>query len=170
MQIPFDQLAPFCLLLFGYLRVSIPGKIHQIQFFIDIVKIDGLELLDGGISDSIPIKKFREMGYEKNILILTQHNGYRKTKSSIIPLLKMKMGKKYPNLIHDMEIRHNEYNKTLDYIKELEKEGSVYVIRPKNPITIKRTERDPNKLRLLYNVGYKEGLEHIEAMKKFLNQ
>ena len=59
--------------------------------------------------------------------------------------------------------------KHLDYIKELEKEGSVYVIRPKNPITIKRTERDPNKLRLLYNVGYKEGLEHIEAMKKFLN-
>ena len=47
------------------------------------------------------------------------------------------MGKKYPNLIHDMEIRHNEYNKTLDYIKELEKEGSIYVIRPKNPITIK---------------------------------
>ncbi|MPN39582.1 hypothetical protein SDC9_187110 [bioreactor metagenome] len=44
MQIPFDQLAPFCLLLFGYLRVSIPGKIHQIQFFIDIVKIDGLGL------------------------------------------------------------------------------------------------------------------------------
>ena len=135
-----------------------------------IVKINGLELLDGGISDSIPIKKFREMGYEKNILILTQHNGYRKTKSSILPLLKMKMGKKYPNLIHDMEIRHNEYNKTLDYIKELEKEGSIYVIRPKNPITIKRTERDPNKLRLLYNVGYKEGLEHIDAMKKFLNQ
>lgn len=135
-----------------------------------IVKINGIELLDGGISDSIPIKKFREMGYEKNILILTQHNGYRKTKSSILPLLKMKMGKKYPNLIHDMEIRHNEYNKTLDYIKELEKEGSIYVIRPKNPITIKRTERDPNKLRLLYNVGYKEGLEHIDAMKKFLNQ
>ena len=37
-------------------------------------------------------------------------------------------------------------------------------------LQLKRTERDPNKLRLLYNVGYKEGLEHIDAMKKFLNQ
>ena len=35
----------------------------------NIVEIDGFKMLDGGISDSIPIHKFMEMGYEKNIVI-----------------------------------------------------------------------------------------------------
>ena len=135
----------------------------------NIVKIDGYEMLDGGISDPIPIHKFMEMGYEKNIIVLTQHDGYEKKKSGILPLLKIKMKRKYPNLYHDMEIRHEIYNKTLADIKELEKDGKVYVIRPKNPITISRTENDPDKLKALYDIGYKEGLEHISGIETFLN-
>lgn len=133
-----------------------------------IVKIDGIEMLDGGISDSIPIRKFREMGYEKNIVILTQHNGYRKKKSNALPLIKLKLGKQYPNLVHDMETRHEMYNQTLDALKEMESRGEVYIIQPKDPITIKRTERDPEKLKKLYDIGRKEGKEHLEKIKKFL--
>lgn len=133
-----------------------------------IVKIDGIEMLDGGISDSIPIRKFREMGYEKNIVVLTQHNGYRKKKSNALPLIKLKLGKKYPNLVHDMEIRHEMYNQTLDALKEMESRGEVYIIQPKDPITIKRTERDPEKLKNLYDIGRKEGTWHLEKIKKFL--
>jgi len=33
----------------------------------NIVEIDGFKMLDGGISDSIPIHKFMEMGYEKTL-------------------------------------------------------------------------------------------------------
>lgn len=133
-----------------------------------MVEINGIKMLDGGISDSIPIHKFREMGYEKNVIILTQHDGYRKKKTGILPLMKLRMGKKYPNLVHDMEIRHEMYNQTLDDIKEMEKAGEVYVIRPKNPIEIKRTERDPEKLKALYDTGRKEGIEHLEGIRKFL--
>ena len=133
-----------------------------------IVEIDGTPMLDGGISDSIPIHKFREMGYEKNIVVLTQHDGYRKKKSSILPLLKLRLGKKYPNLIHDMEIRHEKYNQTLDDLKEMESRGEVYIIRPKKPVTISRTERDPKKLQALYDTGRAEALEHLEAVKQFL--
>lgn len=133
-----------------------------------IVEIDGIPMLDGGISDSIPIHKFREMGYEKNIVVLTQHDGYRKKKSSILPLLKLRLGKKYPNLIHDMEIRHEKYNQTLDDLKEMESRGEVYIIRPKKPVTISRTERDPKKLQALYDTGRAEALEHLEAVKQFL--
>lgn len=134
-----------------------------------IVEIDGIKMLDGGISDSIPIHKFREMGYEKNVIILTQHDGYRKKKNRILPLIKLRMGKKYPNLVHDMEVRHEMYNKTLDDIKKMEEAGEVYVIRPEHPIEIKRTETDPKKLKALYDTGRKEGLEHLEGMKKFLH-
>ena len=133
-----------------------------------IVEIDGMKMLDGGISDSIPIHKFREMGYKKNIIILTQHDGYRKKKSEALPIIKLKMGKKYPNLVHDMEIRHEMYNKTLDDIREMEKSGEVYVIRPKEPIKIKRTEKDAAKLKALYDIGKREGDMHIDRIKDFL--
>lgn len=133
-----------------------------------IVEIDDKQMLDGGMSDSIPIHKFREMGYEKNIVVLTQHNGYRKKKSNALPLIKLKLGRKYPNLVHDMEIRHEMYNQTLDDLKEMESRGEVYIIQPKDPITINRTERDPEKLNALYNTGRKEALEHLEEIKKFL--
>ena len=96
----------------------------------NIVEIDGFKMLDGGISDSIPIHKFMEMGYEKNVVILTQHDGYRKKKNSMLPLIRLKLGKKYPNLVHDLEVRHIMYNKTLDDLKELERKGLVYIIRP----------------------------------------
>lgn len=134
----------------------------------NIVEIDGQKMLDGGIADPIPIHAFQKMGYDRNVIILTQHDGYRKKKSSALPLIKLKMGKKYPNLVHDMEIRHEMYNKTLDDIREMEKKKQVYVIRPNNPIEIKRTETDPEKLKALYETGRKEGLQHIENIKKFL--
>ena len=133
-----------------------------------IVEIGNKKMLDGGISDSIPIHQFRKMGYEKNIVILTQHNGYRKKKTNTIPLVKLKYGKKYPNLVHTMEIRHEVYNRTLDDLHQMKEDGEVYIIQPKEPITIKRTERDPEKLKALYEIGRREGLEHLENVKKFL--
>lgn len=133
-----------------------------------IVEIDGVQMLDGGISDPIPIHKFREMGYKKNIVILTQHNGYRKKKSSSLPFIRLKMGRKYPNLVRDMEIRHEIYNQTLDDLKEMEARGEVYIIQPQKPITIKRTERNPDKLKSLYDIGRREGMEHLLKLTTFL--
>ena len=48
-------------------------------------------MLDGGIADPIPIHEFQKMGYDRNVIILTQHDGYRKKKSSALPLIKLKM-------------------------------------------------------------------------------
>ncbi len=135
-----------------------------------IVSVDGKQMLDGGISDSIPIRKFREMGYEKNIVILTQHEGYKKKKSKILPFIQLKMNRKYPAIVEDMRIRHKVYNQTLDDLKEMEERGEVYIIRPENPIKINRTERNPQKLKELYEVGRKEGEKHLDSMKKFLHQ
>lgn len=133
-----------------------------------IVEIDGIQMLDGGISDPIPIHQFQKMGYDKNIVILTQHNGYRKKKSSALPFIKLKMGRKYPNLVHDMEIRHKIYNRTLDDLIAMESRCEVYIIQPKEPITIGRTERNPQKLQALYDTGRKEGMEHLKKIQEFL--
>ncbi len=42
------------------------------------VKIGERQLLDGGISDSIPVNWFCSIGYEKNLVVLTRPEGYRK--------------------------------------------------------------------------------------------
>lgn len=42
MQITFDQLSPLSFFLLGYFRITISGKIYQIHFIINIIKVDRL--------------------------------------------------------------------------------------------------------------------------------
>lgn len=133
------------------------------------VCIDDYELLDGGISDSIPITWFMKQGYEKNIVILTQHEGYKKKKSKIIPLFKLFL-KDYPEITKCMKRRHIRYNAALAKIKTLKKQGKVLVIQPSEALTISRTERDPDKLWEVYKLGRKDGLAQLENIKAFLKR
>ena len=132
-----------------------------------VVEVDGLKLLDGGIADSIPIEWFRSIGYEKNIIVLTQHKGYRKHKSSALPFIKLSL-KKYPKVYEAMARRHEMYNKTLYKIEEMQKDGSVYVLQPSVNFHMKRIENDPEKLEELYQLGRKDALVHLDEIREFL--
>lgn len=133
------------------------------------VKINDKEYLDGGISDSIPIKKSIADGNKKNVVILTRDKTYRKGKNSLMPIMKLKY-KKYPNFVKSMADRHIIYNETLDFIKELEKNGEAFVIRPKNPVQIGRTEKNREKLEALYNDGYNDAKDCYEELLKYLGK
>ena len=132
-----------------------------------IVEIDGLKLLDGGISDSVPLKYFESIGYDRNIVILTQPYGYRKGKNRSIPFLKIKY-RKYPKLIEGMKRRHEMYNSTLEYVEKREKEGSIFVIRPEEKLPIKRIESDPVCLRQVHDLGRKVATENLKKITDFL--
>ncbi|MEG1731974.1 MAG: patatin family protein [Longicatena sp.] len=132
-----------------------------------IVEIDGKKLLDGGGTDSIPIKHFQEIGYNKNIVVLTQCKEYRKGKNSLLPFIK-KTYKKYPKFIKAMENRHIEYNRTLDELSLMEKEGSVFIIRPSSPVTISRLEKNVHNLKALYDQGYQDAKDQYEALMEFI--
>lgn len=134
-----------------------------------IVKIDGEEYLDGGITDSIPIKKSIEDNHEKNVVILTRDKNYRKSKPGFISLLKMKY-KKYPNLIKALENRYKMYNNTLDFLEEKRKENKVFIIQPKEPVNISRVEKNKDKLKALYDQGYNDAKEKYEELIKLLNE
>lgn len=117
-----------------------------------IVEIDGAKLLDGGISNSIPVAYFESIGYTKNVVILTQPQNYRKEKNRMLPLIRMKY-RKYPNLIKALENRHLMYNAELELIAKQEKRGELFVIRPDSPLPVKRAEKDPAKLKACYEIG-----------------
>ncbi len=135
----------------------------------EIVRIDGKELLDGGIADSIPVKFFQNIGYDKNVVILTQPKGFVKKKNALLPFMRVKY-KKYPNFIKTIENRHNDYNETTKYIFEEEKKGNLFVICPKEQLPVKRTEKDPEKLRETYEIGRRVAGEYLDGLKKFLNE
>lgn len=133
------------------------------------VKINDKEYLDGGIYDSIPIKKSIADGNKKNVVILTRDSTYRKGKNSLMPIIKLKY-KKYPNFVKSMADRYIVYNEILDFIKELEDNGDVFVIRPKKPVNIGRTEKNREKLEALYNDGYNDAKDCYEELLKYLGK
>ena len=52
----------------------------------------------------------------------------------------------------------------------MEKEGSVFVIRPSKPVEIGRLEKDITKLKALYDEGYNDAKKHYEALLEFMNK
>lgn len=130
------------------------------------VKLDGYELLDGGVSDSIPVNWMLERS-DKTVIVLTRDKSYHKEPMKYIHLLK-KAFKEYPNLQKALENRYIVYNKTLDEIEQLEREGKVFVIRPSKPIACAMIEKDPDHLQEIYDIGRRDALHYLEDLKKYL--
>lgn len=133
------------------------------------VELEGRKLLDGGISDSIPITYMVERGYDKNIVVLTQCGDYRKGKNNLLPIIRHNY-KKYPKLVEALADRHLRYNQTLDDLEQLEKEGKAFIIRPSKPVTISRIEKNLEKLQALYEEGYQDAKNQYEAMMHYLGK
>ena len=133
------------------------------------VHIEGEEYLDGGVADSIPVVKALRDGNKKVVLVLTRDSSYRKEPNKLMPIIKLKY-KSYPKLIELMEKRHRIYNKTLKRIEKFEKEGKIFVIRPKSVVEIGRLEKDTKKMKALYNVGYNEAKESFDKLMDYLNK
>lgn len=132
-----------------------------------IVEVDGYKLLDGGISDSIPISFFEEKGYNKKVLILTQPIDFTKQKNPLTFLMKIFL-RKYPMVIKAMEERHTSYNKTLEYIRKKEENGDIFVIRPGEKIAAKRIEHNPDKLEKAYQQGRNKANAVLNDLKRYL--
>lgn len=132
-----------------------------------IVEIEGRKLLDGGIADSIPVRYFQTIGYDRNVVVLTQPDGYRKEKNSILPLIKLKY-KRYPNLVAAMANRHNVYNETLETIAREEAAGRLLVLRPPEPLPVDRVEKDPEHLKAAYMIGRQTAKKCLAEVKAYL--
>ena len=133
----------------------------------NIVNADGYKLLDGGLSDSIPLKFFQNIGYEKNVVILTRPRGYVKEASKSLPLVRKKL-KAYPNFIRTMEDRPNMYNAQTKYIFEQEKAGNTFVICPEEALAISDFDKSIKKIENVYNAGREIAEKNLDKLKEFL--
>lgn len=117
-----------------------------------VVWVDGRPLLDGGLADSIPVDQAMAMGYTRNVVVLTRARGYRKPASDF--KLPRFVYRRYPRLRLLLSRRAEIYNRQLDEVERLEREGRVLVIRPAAPPAVGRLEMDTRKLVELYDEGY----------------
>lgn len=138
-----------------------------LPFMAPAIEFQGRTLMDGGISDPIPIRKAMTDGVQKNVIVLTKPKGYRKKKSSFSWLPRY-VYKDYKGLHKALEIRYKMYNETLDYIEELEDRNEIVVIRPSQDLKVGRVERNPDKLTRLYEVGYEDAKHSFESLKDWL--
>jgi len=137
-------------------------------FVSKVVQLENGKYLDGGIADSIPIEKCKELGYDKIIVVLTRPIDYRKKKPNEI-LAKIKYSK-YPNLVHTINNRYINYNNSVEKVIDLEKKKEIFVIRPSKKIDIKRIEKDEQKLQDMYELGLEDCRKNMEELKKYIGQ
>ena len=135
------------------------------------VRIGDKLYLDGGIADSIPIKRSEADGNKKNIVILTKPVGYRRAAEGIKSLAAIKVRYlNYPKVYELMKCRHETYNDTMDYIEEEAKAGKLFLLQPEVDFEIDRLEKDKGKLNALYEEGYKEAESKYDALMEYLNK
>lgn len=132
--------------------IDIVKASSSLPYVCPIAEVDGVKMLDGGIADSIPIGRARELGYTNQVVVLTRNKGYRKPEGrSFVPPF---VYRRYPALREALAMRNTIYNQQIAEVEELETRGKITVIRPERPIEVGRMERDTRKLLALYEEGY----------------
>ncbi len=147
-----------------YIRASasIPGMSTP-------VVIDGKKLSDGGTADSVPLKYMESLGYDRNVVILTQPFGYKKKKNKMLPYLRMSE-RRFPALIKAIEDRPEMYNSQLEYVFRQEKQGEIIVIRPPEKIKLTPGRASEADYMEVYNMGRKSALIYLDRVKAFIEK
>ena len=134
-----------------------------------VIEINGKKYMDGGIADSIPYKQAMKAGCDKNIVVLTRPLGYVKETEKITVLALAKY-RRYPRFCKAMQTRASRYNKCIAQLMELKQQGKVFVFTPKTAFGVGRVENDPQKLKRLYDHGYKHAKWAMNDLKKYLDR
>ena len=132
-----------------------------------VVNINGQLLLDGGITDSIPLEFLEKQGCTKSLVILTQPDTYTKHQYKAFNGIAAAL-RKYPALVEALRSRPAMYNAQTAYVKVREDEGTAFVLRPPHALGIKPLEKDPAQIDRVYNTGRKLAEEKLSAIIEFL--
>ena len=131
------------------------------------VEVGGRLLLDGGLADSIPLEFMMSKGYERNIVVLTREDGFRKTAEHGMWLIKPLL-RKWPKVIEALKKRPAHYNMQLQQVREQERKGTAFVFRPLKPLNVSRTTHDAAEMNRVYQQGREEALQRLDELKRFL--
>jgi len=135
------------------------------------VDIDGNFYLDGAIADPIGLHKALSEGFEKVVVVLTNHANNRLSPRSRTERMIIRFHeRKYPKLMEVMRNRHLMYNSLLEDINEMERENQIFVIRPNREFKIAAMEKDARRLFELYFQGRDDAQKLLPSMLEYVEQ
>lgn len=131
------------------------------------VKIGDTFYMDGGISDCVPIEKAIEDGCDKIIVVLTREKEYKKENESGLGMVSLYY-RKYPQFVKALKERTRNYNHVYQRLRDLEKAGKIFIVAPKDTKNWRRTEKDREKLKQMYDEGFSFVKQNMENLKSYL--
>ena len=149
-----------------FAQIEVMRATAAMPFVSRMVEYEGKQYLDGGVADSIPVDKCKEMGYDKIVVVLTRPLDYRKKKGDE-RLARLVYGN-YPKLAERINRRYADYNACVEKIIDMEQRGEIFVIRPSRLVKVKHIERDTKKLQAIYDLGAEDCARQMDDLKKYL--
>lgn len=134
-----------------------------------MITVDKKKYLDGGLSMPIAYQRAFDKGYDKVVVVLTRHKGFRKR--PIDPWSEKAYHRYFaplPELLASIEEIPDRYNRMQEEMEELEAAGRIFIIRPDEPVAVSRFERDKMKLQKLYGDGRRVAEELLPGMCQYL--
>lgn len=144
----------------GMASSALPGATPEVE-------VDGIPYADGGVADSISVRRAFAMGCDKVVVVETRREEFRMKLSKGTKFLARRNQKKYPAFAEAMLHRPEMYNETLDFIHQMEGEGKVFSIRPQMQ-EVKRLERNYHKLMKFYHHGYQQAEKAFADLQAFM--
>ncbi|MBB1480316.1 patatin family protein [Pseudoalteromonas sp. SG41-2] len=130
----------------------------------DYPVIDGVAMTDGGVADSIPIRKAYQMGAEEITVVLSQPLGYRK-KTSKAPWFTRRIYKNHPALASASLARADNYNASIAFIHNPPADCKINIIAPPADFNVGRTTKNYQKLSDGYQMGIVAAQQHLQNMQ-----
>lgn len=132
------------------------------------VLIGNSHYVDGCVTAPIPFERAFEKGCDKVVAVSTHYPGeivtdFTKYKAILVPLYKHK----FPNLFRALMVRYRRYQKMFARMEELEKQGSLFIIRPERDLC-DLFETNLKKLDDSYYHGFDCARYCMDRLKAFL--
>ncbi|EOX4941628.1 patatin family protein [Vibrio alginolyticus] len=124
------------------------------------VSLNGIQYVDGGVSDALPVAEAIKRGAKKIMVLRSQPASYQKPRGRFSALTR-KMLKETPGLIEPMLTREVRYNQTLALINNPPPGIEIIQVCPPETFKLKRLSRSPAPLRHAYELGIEAGKEAI---------
>lgn len=131
------------------------------------VSYNGHLYYDGGVAESIPIKRAFEKGCDRVVVILSNRRNYVKQKEGFrfayAPLLR-----KYPKLLAAVDNRHLMYRQNIADVNAHEKDGNAFVFAPTIDHDLSAFCKDAKTEQELYDLGVQNFNDQLCNLKQFL--
>lgn len=131
------------------------------------VELQGVPYFDGGLADAIPAARALERGCDRLVVILSKNRDYVRKPQGMRPFYALRC-RRYPQVVSLIDHRHIAYNRNLQQVFGLEKQGKAFVFAPSRPVQAGTYSMDEKTERDLYALGMEDFSRQQKALAAFM--